>query len=273
MSTTYRIAEVADRSGFTPATLRYYEDIGLLAPVGRTAAGYRVYDDSSIERLRFIARAKQLGCTLDEVADLSAAWDDGRCQHVKDRLRATVATKLAEAHGRIAELTTLAADLQRAAAALTAGAADGPCDESCGCLADTPAGAGAGVGTGPDAVERSGATAVLLTGKPAAEVPIACTLDAGEMAGRMAEWAETLAEQAGLMAGVTARTPIDGGVRLAFGPGTDVAALARLAAAEQGCCRFFAFALVIDAGGLALEVRAPADAADAVTALFGAPDP
>lgn len=265
MATTYRIAEVADRSGFTPATLRYYEDIGLLAPVGRTAAGYRVYDDSSIERLRFIARAKQLGCTLDEVADLGAAWDGGRCQHVQDRLRTTVATKLSEAHGRIAELTTLAADLQRAAAALTAAPAEGPCDESCGCLA-----------------ERPGAVAVPLTAAPAAgaeagtaagaEAPVACTLDGDEMARRVAEWTAVLAGQPGLMAGVTARTAIDGGVRLAFGPGTDVAALARLAAAEQGCCRFFAFALVIDAAGLALEVRGPADAADVVTALFGAPD-
>jgi DNA-binding transcriptional MerR regulator len=39
MSTTYRIAEVAQRSGFTPAALRYYEEIGLVAPAGRTDAG------------------------------------------------------------------------------------------------------------------------------------------------------------------------------------------------------------------------------------------
>jgi DNA-binding transcriptional MerR regulator len=56
MSTTYQIADVAERSGFTPATLRYYEDIGLMAPAGRTEAGYRLYDDASLERLWFIAR-------------------------------------------------------------------------------------------------------------------------------------------------------------------------------------------------------------------------
>ena len=79
MSTTFQIAEVAQRSGFTPATLRYYEDIGLLRPAGRTDAGYRLYDETSLERLRFIARAKQLGCSLDEIADLASAWDGGRC--------------------------------------------------------------------------------------------------------------------------------------------------------------------------------------------------
>ena len=41
--------------------------------------------------------------------------------------------------------------------------------------------------------------------------------------------------------------------------------------AEQGCCTFFAFAITIDDRGIALEVRAPADAADLVTAVFGAP--
>jgi hypothetical protein len=47
--------------------------------------------------------------------------------------------------------------------------------------------------------------------------------------------------------------------------------VARLAAAEQDCCRFFRFTLSIDAGGVALEVRAPSEATDVVTALFGAP--
>ena len=74
MITTFQIAEVAQRSGFTPATLRYYEDLGLLAPAGRTDAGYRLYDDTSLDRLRFISRAKQLSCSLDEIADLAKVW-------------------------------------------------------------------------------------------------------------------------------------------------------------------------------------------------------
>ena len=58
--------------------------------------------------------------------------------------------------------------------------------------------------------------------------------------------------------------------RVTSGTDTSVAEIARLAAAEQGCCRFFGFAIVIDDRGLALEVHAPDDAADLVTALFGA---
>jgi hypothetical protein len=60
MTTTdgrYRIAEVADRTGFSTPTLRYYEEIGLLPPAERTAAGYRLYDDRAIDRLRFVRAA------------------------------------------------------------------------------------------------------------------------------------------------------------------------------------------------------------------------
>ena len=64
--------------------------------------------------MRFIARAKQLGCSLDEIAELVTAWDGGRCATVQERLRTTVDAKISAAHAQIAELTTLAADLQRA---------------------------------------------------------------------------------------------------------------------------------------------------------------
>lgn len=140
MSTTegrYRIAEAAERTGFSAPTLRYYEDIGLLSPAARPAAGYRVYDDLSIERLGFIARAKQLGCTLEEITDLAAAWDRKECAPIKHRLRALVATKLAETEIRIAELSALAGDLRTTARVLESAPLDGPCDDSCGCVGST----------------------------------------------------------------------------------------------------------------------------------------
>jgi DNA-binding transcriptional MerR regulator len=256
MGTTYRIADVAERSGFTPAALRYYEEIGLMAPVGRTDAGYRLYDDASLERLRFIARAKQLGCTLDEIAELATAWDGGECGPVQDRLRATVEAKVGEASTRIAELTSLTAELRRAADALSGHRPDGRCDDGCGCVADSPAATPAA--TTP-AAARPAATSEATTETPA----IACTLDAGAMPSRLEDWNAVLQS-------VVARHPLDDGVRLELAPGTDLAEVARLAAAEHGCCRFFGFALVIDTRGLALEVHAPPDATDLVTALFGA---
>jgi DNA-binding transcriptional MerR regulator len=173
MSTTYRIAEVAQRSGFTPAALRYYEDIGLVAPAGRTDAGYRLYDETSLERLRFIARAKQLGCSLDEIADLVTAWDGGRCAPVQDRLRTTVEVKINDAHAQIAALTILAADLQRAAATLSTQPVDGPCDETCGCTTDTA------LLTLPTSVPLVAKAAATAEG-PEGAAPIACTLDGGD---------------------------------------------------------------------------------------------
>jgi DNA-binding transcriptional MerR regulator len=254
---TYQIAEVAERSGFTPATLRYYEDIGLMPPAKRSPAGYRLYDDVAVERLRFIARAKRLGCSLDEIAELAHAWDGGECGPVQGRLQTMVEAKTAEAQGRIAELTTFTAELRRAAAALRRHRPDGPCDAECGCTSDGP---------------TTGAW-VPLVAKPDTTVgpPIACTLGPDEVSQRLEDWTALMADRPELEQGVTARVPLEDGVRLDFGPGTPVSEIARLAAAEQGCCRFLRFAIVIDDRGIALEVHAPAAAAGIVTALFGEP--
>ena len=91
MTTGLKIKEVADASGFTAATLRYYEQIGLLPAASRTPAGYRMYDQRTLDRLAFIARAKQLGCSLDEITGLTAAWDGGQCGPIQDQLRQLVA--------------------------------------------------------------------------------------------------------------------------------------------------------------------------------------
>jgi DNA-binding transcriptional MerR regulator len=253
--TTLRIAEVAERSGFSPPTLRYYESIGLLPPPERAGNGYRVYDGGTLDRLACIARAKQLGCTLDEIAEILAAAEGGHCAPVQERLSVLVGGKIADARARIVELATLVADLQRSAAALSAHTPDGPCDDRCGCISD-PGGAGA-------------SEPVTRVAKPdvapavADEPPVACTLGAGDMPARLGDWQDLLAH-------VTDRTAVDGGLRLMFDPVTPLDRIAALAAAEHDCCRFFRFALTVDHRGVALEVRAPGDAGDVVTALFGA---
>jgi DNA-binding transcriptional MerR regulator len=130
---TYTIGEVAGASGFTASALRYYEGIGLVAPAARSASGYRLYDDTALRRLAFIARAKHLGCTLDEIADLVAVWD-GTCEPVQRRFHDLVTSKLDETRRQIAELEALHAQLAEAAAQLAAPAVDGPCDGECACL-------------------------------------------------------------------------------------------------------------------------------------------
>lgn len=227
-----RIAEVARRSGFPAATLRYYEEIDLLPPPPRTASGYRAYDESVLARLAFVARAKMLGCSLEEIADLMPDWDGGRCAPVQDRLRDLVAAKLTEAQDRAAELVTFTGDLQRILATLGSHTPEGPCDSACGCVSEAPP-------------------------------SIACTLDAAQMPGRLEEWK-------GLLTHVVAREAIDGGVRLQFDSSAPMEQLARLAGAEQDCCGFFAFAITVDSRGVGLEVRAPAEAQSLVASLFGA---
>jgi MerR family transcriptional regulator, copper efflux regulator len=250
----YKIKDVADRSGFSTATLRYYEKIGLLPEAARTETGYRLYDDRTLDRLSFITRAKQLGCTLDEIADLITAWDGGRCGPVQDRLRALVADKLVGAQLQIAELLTLTIELQRAATALELHRPDGACDEMCGCVSDAMQ---SGAESAPVSLSMSSAPSV------DGAVPVACTLGAESLKGRVEEWQSLLAH-------VERRESIDGGVRATFGPSTPLDELMRLAAAEHDCCQFFAFAITIDSRGLALEVRAAADAQPVVTAVFGA---
>ena len=256
MTTGLKIKEVADASGFTAATLRYYEQIGLLPEALRTPAGYRMYDQRTLDRLAFIARAKQLGCSLDEITGLTTAWDGGQCGPIQDQLRQLVAGKIAAAQNQITELVTFSAELQQAASALERHRPNGACDTNCGCVSD------------PDDTGSVAATiqAVSLTAKPAVagEPAIACTLSAGSMKGRIADWQSLLAH-------VERREPIDGGVRSVFSPSVPITDLMRLVAAEQDCCQFFGFAITVDTRGLALEVRAPDDALEIVESMFGTP--
>jgi MerR family transcriptional regulator, copper efflux regulator len=256
VKTGYTIKDVVVRSGFSAPTLRYYEEIGLLPESARTRAGYRLYDDQTLDRLAFIARAKQLGCSLDEIADLTTAWEGGRCGPVQDRLRTLVADKLTGAHAQIVALMTLTADLRRAATALEQHRPDGACDDSCGCVIEP-------VVSDPAASRQ----AVQLIAKPIAadgSLPIACTLGAESMEDRLDDWRAVLAH-------VECREPIDGGVRASFDRTAPLEALLRLTAAEQDCCQFFDFAITVDGRGIALEVRAPDDALPIVYSLFGAP--
>jgi DNA-binding transcriptional MerR regulator len=132
---TYTISETAERSGFSASALRYYEGIGLVQPAARTASGYRLYDDGDLGRLAFISRAKQLGCTLEEITDLVGIWDGERCAPVQRRFHELITDKLRAAERQIAELTALTAELRQAAVLLAGPALDGPCSVDCACAA------------------------------------------------------------------------------------------------------------------------------------------
>jgi DNA-binding transcriptional MerR regulator len=69
-----RIGEVAELTGTTPRTIRYYEELGLLAPSAERPPGaHRVYDEADVDRLREVLRLRRvLGLSLDELKELSA---------------------------------------------------------------------------------------------------------------------------------------------------------------------------------------------------------
>jgi MerR family copper efflux transcriptional regulator len=84
-----RIGEVANRSGVSVKTIRYYEEIGVLVKPERSASNYRTYDPDVIERLRFIRASQAFGLSLGEIREIVAYRDRGEvpCAHVLGLLR------------------------------------------------------------------------------------------------------------------------------------------------------------------------------------------
>ncbi len=78
-------AQLARQTGCNLETIRYYEKISLMPDPPRTASGYRVYDESHVERLRFILRGRELGFSIDELRGLLSLVDQGTqtCAEVK----------------------------------------------------------------------------------------------------------------------------------------------------------------------------------------------
>ena len=246
--TSYRISDAARRTGLPTSTLRYYERIGLLPAPGRTDAGYRAYEERALDRLAFIARAKALGLRLDEIAELADLWDADRCGPVQARLRDLINARVADTHEKAAALIQLSAELSSFVSALKSPAPDAPCDENCGCH---------------PAAGLASSSARTLAMLPSVGPDLACSLHGDDVAGRLAEW-QALANEA------TARTSIDGGIRLTFA-NMDLPAMADLVAREQGCCSFLSFAIGVTPTATTLEISGPADAGPLIEALGQVP--
>lgn len=112
-------SEVADRANVKPSAVRYYEERGLIPEPPRSSTGYRLYDASYVDRLRFIQRAQELGFTLEEINDLLALRvdEEATCQDVRARAKA----KLKDVETKIQDLRRIRNALARLSDACAGG--------------------------------------------------------------------------------------------------------------------------------------------------------
>jgi len=108
---TFFIGELAERSGVSRDTIRYYESAGVLPEPSRSDSGYRLYTPDDVERLGFVRQAKALGLGLPEIAEILEIVDEGRhpCPEVLNAL----AERLVETRRRIRQLEELESRLSR----------------------------------------------------------------------------------------------------------------------------------------------------------------
>ena len=97
-------------SGVSAKMIRHYESLGLLPAPQRTAAGYRIYDDTDVHTLRFIRRARDLGFSMQEVERLLGLWRNRR--RASGDVRKVAQQHIADLDRRIAELQEMRRTLE-----------------------------------------------------------------------------------------------------------------------------------------------------------------
>jgi DNA-binding transcriptional MerR regulator len=103
------ISRFAAAAGVGVETVRFYQRRGLLTVPERRGSGYREYSQADQRRLAFICRARTLGFTLSEIADLLGPAQTGLCGDILAAARA----KLDQTHQQLAELAQLRGRLQQ----------------------------------------------------------------------------------------------------------------------------------------------------------------
>jgi DNA-binding transcriptional MerR regulator len=227
-----RVSELARRAGVAPSTVRFYERAGLLSPARRAPNGYRVYGESALEELAFVSRAKGIGMSLEDIADLVAAWPTGECRSLQARLRAFLTARIGQVREQVAELDAFEDQLLAVLDRLSA-RDPGPerCGKGCSCETD--------LDLSPDRPASGPGSWGSSPGRDA-------------LASRLGQWRALAA------AAASAQRAADS-VRFVLPASPEmIAAAAALCAAETACCAQTRFRLEITADQVTLTAEAPA---------------
>ncbi|WP_395318515.1 Cu(I)-responsive transcriptional regulator [Variovorax sp. UC74_104] len=103
------IGEAAQRSGVSARMVRHYEGLGLLPAVARTESGYRQYGEADIHTLRFIKRSRDLGFSMEEIAELVGLWNNRR--RASSSVKRIAQKHLGELEQRIADMQSMRSTL------------------------------------------------------------------------------------------------------------------------------------------------------------------
>lgn len=111
MTTLYSIGQMAKTGHCKVQTIRYYEEIGLLDKAKRSAGNQRIYNQSQIDRLKFIRHSRELGFSLDQIREILSLSDQPShgCQDVDDIAR----NHLLDVDSKIKRLQGMKKELKR----------------------------------------------------------------------------------------------------------------------------------------------------------------
>lgn len=123
MDTTLTIGKVAAAAGVNAETIRFYQRRGILIEPPKKLGGLRYYDETAVERVRFVKRAQTLGFTLDEVIGLLALQKSNACAKTHDAAE----KKLKIVEDRIRDLKRIRTTLRALIGQCENGASDFSC--------------------------------------------------------------------------------------------------------------------------------------------------
>ena len=139
------IGQLAELAGVPRKTIRYYEEVGVLPPPGRSDAGYRLYSDIDVRRVELVRRARALDMGLADMRELVEWASTGSCNDFQERFQEVLHRKLEDVDLRIADLEHLKQDLERLGAHFAVSQKEADADhtvlecspETCTCLGAT----------------------------------------------------------------------------------------------------------------------------------------